>query len=290
MRLTNKQNVPPAIVRAAQPYEKVEGRIGVTTLISPPLQRWLAFRYGDEIELDVMDVLWALKGSATHAILEQYAPHGSWAEAWLETRIEPFTLVGVLDLYTPLTGLIEDYKEQSVWRFVNGETWDIENQLNVNAWLAREHRLPVTAIRGVYILRDWTKSKVGGKYPAYPVHVTNFPLWPPDMAEQYVMDRIAEHARWLDFSGPTPPVCSPRDRRAASDTWAVFKKGGKRAMRVLDSREEAEKWMETSGGDTIEYRHGDQWVKCAKFCSVAGFCPYYQDYLKGKANGQDMEQ
>lgn len=280
MKLTNKHNLPQAIVNAAQPYPKVEGRIGVTTLIAPPLQRFLTFKHWDDIEQDVVDFLWALKGSATHSILEQNAPKSSIAEMWLEVKLGQFTVVGVVDLYTPLTGLLEDYKEKSVWSFTYGDTYDIERQLNCNAWLAEQHNLPVESLRGVYILRDWSRNRVSGNYPTCPVHVVDFPLWSRSQADSYVNSRIAEHAKWTDFSGPTPPVCPERDRWAKDDTWAVMKKGRKSALRVLNTEAEAIEWQKNNGGDSIEHRQGDKWAKCHEWCSVAPFCPYYQEAMK----------
>jgi len=71
MQYTNKHNLPPAIMRAVQNelYVK-EGHISATELIAPVQQTQLKWRYNDKVVVDVMDEIWALLGSATHAILE----------------------------------------------------------------------------------------------------------------------------------------------------------------------------------------------------------------------------
>lgn len=71
--LTNRFNLPDTIVRAVE-YDnhKVAGDISVTQLISPPQMRMLR-READQIVEDVSDKLWALLGTALHAVLERSA-------------------------------------------------------------------------------------------------------------------------------------------------------------------------------------------------------------------------
>jgi hypothetical protein len=59
-----------------------------------------------------------------------------------------------------------------------------------------------------------------------------------------------------------------------------MKKGRKTALRVLDSREEAEQWMKENKGDYIEVGPGED-KKCQDgYCRVAAFCSYAQELLK----------
>ena len=81
------------------------------------------------------------------------------------------------------------------------------------------------------------------------------------------------------------------ERWKKNDTWAVKKKGQKRAIRVLESEHEAEKYINWHDEtDTayikktdleIEFRCGEH-TRCGNYCSVADFCNQY----KGEKDGR----
>ena len=92
------------------------------------------------------------------------------------------------------------------------------------------------------------------------------------------------------------PLCSDDERWKKKDSWAVRKKAQKRALRVLDTEEEAIKYMEWhkntdsaympkyTGGYEIDFRQGE-YNRCkGNYCSVADFC---QQYNKGVKNGKE---
>jgi len=70
-------------------------------------------------------------------------------------------------------------------------------------------------------------------------------------------------------------LCTAEERYNSGPRYAVMKKGRKTALRVLDTREAAEEWMATGGGDFIEERPGED-KKCLEYCAAAAFCSYYQ--------------
>ena len=72
MKYTNKYNMPDTLADAikADPY-RGGGDISTTTLIDAPQIRILKKRHMGELEADVTDMLWALMGTAVHAILER---------------------------------------------------------------------------------------------------------------------------------------------------------------------------------------------------------------------------
>ena len=100
-------------------------------------------------------------------------------------------------------------------------------------------------------------------------------LWPPEKTAEAMKERVRVHT-----SG-SPPLCSPDERWAVPDKWAVM--GPKRALRLLNSSDEAIKWAYDEGIDEprIEHRPGDQWKRCRKYCNVAKFCKPFMD-----ANGE----
>jgi len=87
MKMTNKYNLPPALVNAAAAYEPKPGRIGVTTLIDAPLPGFLRRQHWDEVVEDVLDRLWALRSQGMHKTLEFHAPPFTWPELKLECPI-----------------------------------------------------------------------------------------------------------------------------------------------------------------------------------------------------------
>lgn len=73
MRLTNHYDLPPAIYQAVSGMtRKPEPYVyHPTELINNPLIRFLKMRHWDELEEDASDRLWALLGSACHAVLQK---------------------------------------------------------------------------------------------------------------------------------------------------------------------------------------------------------------------------
>lgn len=72
MKITNKYNLPEPIYKACQmDTHRTHGDISVTTLIDAPQIRYLKRKHNDVLEQDVSEMLWALQGTAMHAILER---------------------------------------------------------------------------------------------------------------------------------------------------------------------------------------------------------------------------
>ena len=90
MKITNRANLPDALVRAVanDPYVG-GGDVSVTTLIGPPQIHYLRHKYENDLEEDAIDRIWSLLGQAVHTILERaeqlgltekrlYMPVGKW--------------------------------------------------------------------------------------------------------------------------------------------------------------------------------------------------------------------
>ena len=72
MGLTNVKNVHSLITGfvEGQNYSPKINRIGVTTLIGPPLVRQLRFRFHKHLISDVSEYLWAFFGTSFHKAME----------------------------------------------------------------------------------------------------------------------------------------------------------------------------------------------------------------------------
>jgi hypothetical protein len=141
----------------------------------------------------------------------------------------------------------------------------------------------VKSLRIIAILRDWQRRKATElNYPSAPMMIVNIPLWSESEQDDYMQGRINLHQA-ADFeyaTGGTLPECSGKERWTKADSFAVKKKGRVRALKVHDSMDSAEKYLEELGDDHyIEERKGEP-TRCAgNWCRVADWCGQYQDEL-----------
>jgi hypothetical protein len=272
MEWTNNLNLPAPLASAVQAdqYDRV-GDISVTSLILPPRIRQLEIRHSDEIVEDVSEGIWRLIGSVGHKILERADTTNHLAEERLTARVAGWMISGKADLLGPDMTL-DDYKFRSVWAMLNAKVED-EQQLNSYAWLYRKNGFEVRRARIVAPLRDWSKLRAE-REPGYPqagVIVREIPLWTPQQQEDFVISRVINHQIAEGIPDDELPPCTPEERWHKPDTWAVKKKGNKRAHRVYNTLPEAEN--NQPGGYEIEHRPGVD-TRCASYCRVAQFCAF----------------
>lgn len=284
MILTNKYALPETIVNAVKAHEHKQGTYSVTELLKPPRIVHLSRRHFDEMEEDVSDRIWALLGTSVHSILEKGEGKMQFSEQYLTKYVESVELTGTADLFDAETGILTDYKVTSVWSVIYGDRikeW--EQQLNIYAWLYRCYSFKVREIQVVAILRDWQKSKVGDdNYPFINVVTVPLNLWSKNEQEEFITGRIRMMEHSKDLEDSELPFCTAEERWAKSDTWAVIKKGRKRADRVLKSEEEAVIYAVDHYGDeyekhcSIEFRPGKN-VRCDDYCPVRRWCNQIQE-------------
>lgn len=273
--ITNRYGLPQPFVDACgNPRQPKPGEIGVTALIGSPRVRALTMQHFDQLSEDVSDRVWALLGQSVHYVLEKAAGRDHLAEEYMTAEIDGFIIKGVPDLMDG-DGVLSDYKVTSVWSFLLGNKAEWEAQLNVYAWLYARHGFTTEKLQIVAILRDWQKSKAkyDNTYPQTAVHVSEVDLWPLEKTEAYIGARVALHKA---AEGGYVPDCTLDERWARPEKWAVKKKGNKKALRVLDSEDDAIRYGENSPYETeIEHRPGVN-VKCEDYCGVSDFCDWWQ--------------
>ncbi len=265
---------------AKQDYEYKEGQYSVTSLLRGLRETILLRRYHDDIEQDVSDMIWLLFGTAIHTILEnQETGEHEKKEKYMRIPIGGYKLSGMCDLYNEKTKTITDYKTCSVWAVIFGDYEGWRKQLLIYAYMLR--RLGYEVERGeiIALMKDHSKAKAkfDAGYPQLPVEKITFDFTEDDFIEieKWLYYRFAEISAAERMTDDELPVCSLEDRFNSGDKYAVMKKGRKRAMRVLDSRADAETWMSNNGGDFIEERPGQD-KKCSDYCRVNQFCNYYK--------------
>lgn len=262
MKITNKHNLPQQLVNAVTYDDYGDPKSWTpTSLIRPAWMAKLMREHWDEIEEDVSDRLWALIGSAAHVVLER-AANGAVTEKRYYAELDGEKISAKIDL---LDGDLVDYKITSVWSIKDcldhGPKPEWEQQMNIQAWLLRKNGMSYRNIEIVGIARDWQESKrFDSNYPpraaALPV-----PEWDDEEVEKFILDRIEAHKN--------PKICTPEERWEKKPVFALMKKGRKRAVKLFDSREEAEANM---GPDMyVDFRPGES-VRCERYCSVSEFC------------------
>jgi hypothetical protein len=222
----------------------------------------------EQIEEDVSDRLWAIMGSAMHGVL---AEHGAANELTEEKLIikrqvagREITISGIPDTYDA-SGVLSDWKFTSVFTRESGSKPEWRHQLNLYALMLEEHGFLVNSLQIVAIYRDWSRRHAEQDIPH--AEVIPIMLLPREQQAQYLEQRLAAHM------AASVDICTPEERWARPDTWAVMKKGRKTAMRVLNSEKDAESWLQANGGDTIVKRPGED-IRCQGYCPVRQFCEY----------------
>jgi len=300
MKITNNFGMPQPFVDFAinDKYSKGKADISVTSLIDSPKIRLMKDKYDDQIEVDAVDMVWALFGTAVHSVLENSKQSDDIiTEERLYKEVDGWVLSGAIDRQEFIsnddgsrTVNIIDYKVTSVWSVIYGKP-EWENQLNCYAYLASKTN--VGSLKICAILRDWNRRDAEKKedYPKAPIVFVDIPLWDKSKTEEYIKERIRLHQEaQISFDlNEDVGICSNEDMWKKNDTWAVKKKGQKRAIRVLDSEEEANNYIdwhnETDQAYTkktdleIEFRSGE-YTRCGNYCSVADFCNQYKERVK----------
>ncbi len=290
MKLTNKYDIPQTIVNVLErpTYSKGKAHISATQLLNSPKIVALTKKFEDELEQDVSDMVWSLFGSAIHNVLEHGKDDNHVVEQRIHATHDGWHISGAVDLQVinPAGHDIKDYKTTSAWAVMN-EKKEWEEQLNIYAWLVEKvHRVPVTSLGIVAIIRDWSRRDAATKegYPPAPIKELPIKLWSFAEREAFIDKRIALHSA-CDFAMETDgslPDCTPEEMWEKPTVWAVRKKGNVRAKALYESEKLALEAKEILGKEfEVEVRPGER-TRCANFCPVSQYCEQYRDYLNNK--------
>jgi len=237
-----------------------------------------------------------LLGSAVHEVLERaedkHAPEIQ--EERLTVDLQGWTISGKPDVYAAEEKTMYDWKFTSVWAGVNEVKPEWVQQINMLSYIYRKAGFPVEQGKIVTIYRDWSKNKAKfdtGNYPKRGAETHNIPMWTDEEVEAYMIERIKLHQESENIPDADLPLCTEKERWQRQDTYAVMKNKNKRATRVLDTREEAEDYIENIQNKQpkdkfrIEFRPGES-IRCENYCPVKDYCNQYlkiighEDFLK----------
>jgi hypothetical protein len=286
MKLTNKHNIPETFLNVLKrpTYSKGKAHLSATQLLNSPKIVALTKKFEDELETDVADMVWSIFGTAVHGVLEHGKADNHIVEERLHATLEGWRISGAVDLQIldEMGGIaIRDYKTTSAWAVMN-EKIDWENQLNIYAWLVEtaKHDHHVSNLGIVAIIRDWSRREAtrNPDYPQAPIKEVPIKLWPYQDREEYIARRLALHSA-CEFAMETDedlPPCTPDEMWERPTTYAIKKKGGVRAIKVYEVKEEAEAALDPKTQE-LEVRPGSR-TRCESFCPVNTYCQQWRDY------------
>lgn len=258
---------------ASNEYTQRDG-FSATTLIKPPQMVTLQKRYGDDPVENPVDKLWSIFGTAVHNVFEKYAEEDALVEQHYSIEVAGTTIHGTVDHYKD--GVISDYKITSSWKYINKDFAEWEQQLNIYSYLMRD-KVPVEKLQIIAIFRDWSAMQAlrSKDYPQSPIVVIPINHWQPEQQYEYIWERTVLHLAAEEEEDQNLPPCSDKERWYGGTTYAVMKKGGKRAVRVYDNLEEAEAHVGQEKTMHVEIRKGEH-RRCQQYCPVASRCTQWR--------------
>ena len=278
MIVHNELGLPQAFINALNLEKHNEkGCYSATTLLKGACETILADRHFDEIEIDVADCVWQIWGTAVHLIFERAGIEG-FTEEKFSVPVSNSKVTGRVDLYDLENETVYDWKTASTWKVQFNDFSDWDKQGLIYAWLMKQNGLKVKEIKFVALLKDHSKSKArkDSEYPQKPVVVHTVKVTEEALKEIEAFINLKvrqfEVAETLVDEKLTP--CTKEERWQDNDKFAVMKEGRKTAIKLFDSKEEAEKNMASLGGTYIEDRIAEP-RKCADYCNCKEFCPFW---------------
>lgn len=278
-KITNKSNLPAPLVRAIEldPYA-ADCDFSTTTLIKPPRIVALERLHENEIVEDASDRIWSLMGQLGHLVLER-AGMGELVERRFKINCQGKTIGGQVDLWN--NQILLDYKFTSIWAAKDGVKPEWEQQMNINAFLCGENGVHVSAAQIVCIFRDWSvgEARRNKDYPQQQVRVLDVKLWHFTEQVKFIMDRLHAHTQ----AQIVLPECTPLERWARDEKWAVMKEGREKAVRLYDNQLDATHHAagDQSGKLSVVHRPAIN-IRCEDYCAVAEWCEQFKQLKNEK--------
>ena len=281
MKVTNRLHLPDALVNAVSvERHNKPGQYSATTLNKGTKEIVLQERHWDEFEVDAADNVWAVFGTAVHAVLEKHND-GNFHEERFDVAVGDSRVTGVVDSYDMERGTIADWKTASVYKVMKGDFADWYRQGMTYAWLLKQSGLDVRRCRFIALLKDHSKSKArfDAGYPQSPVFVYEFEITPEELEQtgERIASKVAEIEDAEKLADDDIAPCTAEERWCDGDKYAVMKNGRKTAVRVFDTLPDADRCAgELGSGHYVENRPAVS-RKCADYCLCKDFCDFHKE-------------
>ena len=286
MKVTNKLNLPAAFVNAVSTNRhNAAGCFSATTLNKGAKEIILSDRHFDEITVDAADSVWAVWGTAVHALLESQ-PDNNFHEEKFKVPVCNSFVTGQVDSYDMEHATIFDWKTASVWKVQFADFSDWYKQGMTYAWLLKQSGLDVRHCVFVALLKDHSKSKAAkdASYPQSPVFKYEFDVTDEELqqTEARIIAKVAEIENAYKLGDDDIEPCSAEERWADDEKWAVMKNGRKTAIKLFDNSADADAMAgEMGNAYYVEHRPAIS-RKCGDYCKCKDFCNFYKAMNKGE--------
>ena len=286
MQITNTLNLPAAFVHAVSTERhNAPHCYSATTLNKGAKEIVLTDRHYDEITVDASEQIWAVWGTAVHALLES-EKDDNFHEERFKVAVGNSWVTGQVDSYDMERGIINDWKTASVWKVQFADFADWRAQGLTYAWLLTKSGLEVKKCRFVALLKDHskTKAKHDASYPQSPVFVYEFDVTAEDLAatEARIISKVTEIENAYKLGDDDIEPCTLEERWADGEKYAVMKNGRKTAVKLFDNQQDAEAYAgELGNSHYVEHRPAVS-HKCEDYCSCCDFCNFYKSMHKGE--------
>lgn len=278
---------------------KKKDGFSATELLETPKRLWLTRRHYDDITVMASTQLWALLGSAMHAILARGATKESLIEERLKIDVEGNMISGQADAYMrivqpdgSIVGYLDDYKVTSVWTDIYGSRFPKwTQQLNIYRYLFLKYGFPVDAMRIIPIYRDWMKSglkRYGNRYPAEPIDTLEVPMMTSGEIRDFILEKANGLNKYKNSYDDAIPHCSQEERWQNPEKWAIHIGKKDRAYRTFNTETEAQEFIRQnprkplkSGKPAVPYTlHFRPSIpkRCVDYCNVNEWCNFYKDW------------
>jgi hypothetical protein len=107
-----------------------------------------------------------------------------------------------------------------------------------------------------------------------------------DEIETFIREKVAAYKQYDGAADDDIPPCSPDERWAKPTKYAVMKAGNKRAVRVMETMEEAEKLAADLGKNHYTETRPGESTRCMDYCSCCEFCNFFRGNVAA-AEGRD---
>lgn len=286
MKVTNRLGLPAAFVNAVSVRRHNEpGCYSATTLNKGVKEIILTDRHFDELEADAADSVWAVWGTAVHALMESQKDE-NFHEEKFEVPLSKSKITGQVDSYDMENATIFDWKTASVWKVIKADFADWKAQGMTYAWLMSQKGLPVKKCRFVALLKDHSKTKAqtDSTYPQSPVFVYEFDVTEDGLKEtgERLLKKVAEVEAASLLEDKDIPICSESERWAEPEKFAVMKEGRKSAVKLFDNEGDASAMAAELGAKHYVERRPGVSRKCEGYCPCREFCEFYKNNIEAK--------
>ena len=275
---TNKKFYPEWLCNMLQynPYTTgpKKSDISVTQLIDSPQILSLRKEHKNEISEDVSNRVWAVWGSAVHSVCElaNMSNSKTLVEKRFHQEYDKYTVSGQVDVYDIGESTIYDIKTVSAYALMHGVKPAWEQQLNVLVDLMTESGWGVERLFIVAFAKDWSQKAASNSanYPQDPLTIVPIDLWKKKDRKEYISKRMQRHF-WDN------KICTKEEKWQSEDKFAVMKKGKTRAVKLFDTKDDANDFIIMQKDQEelyLEDRPGYS-MRCKMYCNVKQFCPQY---------------